>query len=478
MIKKKSTRSGFSNVPTRKTKALRPPHSPNRWLAPEELFLSSFIALIILGTLGLKFLPGIYRGETLGWTDAVFTSTSAVCVTGLIVVDTATYFTFWGQALILLLIQLGGLGMLILTSVIISALGRKISLNLESATADSRKLIPQVSARLLIMNILRFTFLIEAIGVVCLYFIWAPQMGWSEAVWPSVFHSISAFCNAGFSTNTTSLVMYQNSPGTLLVISILIILGGLGFVTMQELSLRFAQRQKSLPRLKRLSVHSQLVLWTSGVLITGGWLLFACFEWNGLLAQMSLSDKLSNSLFLSVTPRTAGFNSIDYSQASDSTSLLTIILMMIGGSPSSTAGGLKTTTFALLGLLAWSKLRSQSKTTFASRSIPDETIHRGTGLFVISTTVVIIGVFLMSSIGDFTGYEQRFLVRLFETVSAFNAVGLSMGITDSLSLPSRWVLIILMFAGRTGPLVIASALIVRLANRSKFRLAYEDVIVG
>ncbi|MCR9229502.1 MAG: TrkH family potassium uptake protein [bacterium] len=452
--------------------------TPNRWLAPAELFLSSFIALIILGSLGLKFLPGIYQGEPLNWTDAIFTSTSAVCVTGLIVVDTATYFTLRGQALILLLIQLGGLGMLILTSVIITALGRKISLNLESVTADSRKLIPQVSARLLITNILKFTFLIEAAGAFFLYCMWVPRLGWKGAAWPAVFHSVSAFCNAGFSTNSNSLINYQDSPGTLLVISVLIILGGLGFVTMQELNLRFAQRQQSLPRIKRLSVHSQLVLWTSFILILGGWLLFAGFEWNGLLAEMSLTDKLSNSLFLSVTPRTAGFNSIDYEQASDSTNLLTMILMMIGGSPSSTAGGLKTTTFALLGLLAWSKLRSQTTTTFASRSIPDETIQRGTGLFVISTSVVVTGVFLMSSIGDFHGYEQRFLVRLFETISAFNTVGLSMGLTDSLSLPSRWVLIFLMFAGRTGPLVIASALIVRLAHRSKFRLAYEDVIVG
>ncbi|WP_417390547.1 TrkH family potassium uptake protein [Gimesia sp.] len=446
-----------------------------RWLAPAELFLSSFFVLIVSGTLGLMFLPGLYQGEPLGWTDAVFTSTSAVCVTGLIVVDTATYFTFAGQLLILLLIQLGGLGMLILTSVIIDALGKKISLNLELATADTRKLIPQVPARVLILNILRFTFLIEAVGALIIYLIWAPRIGWIKAIWPSIFHSISAFCNAGFSTNTDSLMGYHNSPGTILVIAALIVMGGLGFVTVLDIGLRFGKSKRTI---KRISVHSQLVLWTTGILILGGWFLFACFEWNALLGEMSILDKLSNALFMSVTPRTAGFNTIDYGSATDSTNLLTIILMMIGGSPGSTAGGLKTTTFALLGLLAWSRLRSQSTTTFASRSIPDETIQRATGLFVIWTTIVVVSVFMMALIGDYWGFEQRFLVRLFETVSAFNTVGLSMGLTDSLSLPSRWLLIVLMFIGRTGPLVIASALIVRLSHRSKFRLAHEDVIVG
>jgi trk system potassium uptake protein TrkH len=444
-------------------------------MAPAELLVSSFFALIVLGTLGLKLIPGLYQSEPLGWTDAVFTATSAVCVTGLIVVDTATYFTFSGQLLILVLIQLGGLGMLILTSVIIDALGKKISLNLELATADTRKLIPQVPARVLILNILRFTFVIEATGALIIYLIWAPRIGWIKAIWPSIFHSVSAFCNAGFSTNTSSLMEFQNSPGTILVVVALIVLGGLGFVTILDFGLLFNKSRKTI---KRISVHSQLVIWTTGMLILGGWILFACFEWNRLLGEMSVIDKLTNSLFMSVTPRTAGFNTIDYGRATDSTNLLTIILMMIGGSPGSTAGGLKTTTFALLGLLAWSRLRSYSTTTFASRSIPDETIQRGTGLFVIWTTIVVVSVFIMAYIGDYLGNEQRFLVRLFETVSAFNTVGLSMGLTNCLSTPSRWVLIVLMFIGRTGPLVIASALTVRLSSRSKYRLAHEDVIVG
>ncbi|HCS55852.1 MAG TPA: potassium transporter TrkH, partial [Planctomycetaceae bacterium] len=308
-----------------------------------------------------------------------------------------------------------------------------------------------------------------------LYLVWIPRYGMLGAIWPAVFHSISAFCNAGFSTNTESLMNLQNSPMTIFIISMLIIAGGLGFITMEEIQNRFLSRKKST---RRISVHSRLVLVTSGILIVGGWILFAIFEWRGVLNEMTMFNRLTNSFFMSVTPRTAGFNSIDYSLASDSTNFLTIILMTIGGSPGSTAGGMKTTTFALLGLLAWSRLRSHPTVTFANRSIPSETIQRATGLFVISTGSIVLSVFLIEMIGDSLGAEPQFLTRLFETVSAFNTVGLSMGLTPDLTTPSRWLLIILMIAGRTGPLSIAAALIVRLSIKGKYRLAYEDVVVG
>ena len=446
-----------------------------RALSPAELFIGSFLALSILGTLALKLIPGLYEGEPLGWSAAAFTATSAVCVTGLIVVDTATYFTFAGQALLLVLIQLGGLGMLVLTSVVITALGGRPSLRSESVAVGSRHMIPHISAPRLILDVVRFTFFFEAVGAVLLYGLWAPRMGWSEALWPAIFHSISAFCNAGFSTNTYSLMGFHDSPATLAAISFLVIAGGLGFITMEEIYQLMLRRKG---RIRRLSVHSKLVIGTTVILLIAAWLMFAIFEWRGALGEMSVVDKVFNSFFMSVTPRTAGFNTIDYSQTSDSTNFLTIILMMIGGSPGSTAGGMKTTTFALLGLLAWSRLRSYPTATFARRSIPEETIQRATGLFVIATGVIVVGVFALALIGDVMHTHQAFLVKLFEVVSAFNTVGLSMGVTPELSLPSRWIIIVLMFTGRTGPLAIASALIIRLSRRGKFRLAYEDVIVG
>ncbi|WP_339612403.1 potassium transporter TrkG [uncultured Rubinisphaera sp.] len=460
-----------------KNTSRRLPQSPlwKRGLAPAELFVISFLALITVGALILRFCPGLYRGEGLNWTDSVFTATSAVCVTGLIVVDTATYFTPLGQAVLLLLIQLGGLGMLVLTSVMITALGGRPSLQTERLATGSHHMIALIPARQLIYDIVRFTFIIEALGAIALYLVWIPRYGMLGAIWPAVFHSISAFCNAGFSTNTESLMNLQNSPMTIFIISMLIIAGGLGFITMEEIQNRFLSRKKST---RRISVHSRLVLVTSGILIVGGWILFAIFEWRGVLNEMTMFNRLTNSFFMSVTPRTAGFNSIDYSLASDSTNFLTIILMTIGGSPGSTAGGMKTTTFALLGLLAWSRLRSHPTVTFANRSIPSETIQRATGLFVISTGSIVLSVFLIEMIGDSLGAEPQFLTRLFETVSAFNTVGLSMGLTPDLTTPSRWLLIILMIAGRTGPLSIAAALIVRLSIKGKYRLAYEDVVVG
>jgi trk system potassium uptake protein TrkH len=446
-----------------------------RKLTPSELFVGSFLLLIALGTLSLKVLPGLYQGEPLGWTDAAFTATSAVCVTGLTVVDTATYFTFAGQLVVLVLIQLGGLGMLVLASVVILALGGRPSFRTEAVAAGSHHMIPHIPARKLILDVVRFTFVLEAIGAILLYCLWAPRLGPGKALWPAVFHSISAFCNAGFSTNTSSLVPWHDSPATLVVISLLIVAGGLGFIALEEL---YQLRSRKSKAGRRLSVHTRLVLVTTVVLVVAGWLLFAIFEWQGVLANMRVWDRISNALFMSVTPRTAGFNSIDYGQASDSTNLLTMLLMMIGGSPGSTAGGMKTTTLALLALLAWSRLRSQATTTYAHRSIPGETMQRAAGLFSITIGIVVTGVLALTLIGDFYRDHHDFLTLVFEAVSAFNTVGLSMGITPELSIPSRWVIISLMFAGRTGPLAIAAALTVRLAGRGKFRLAYEDVIVG
>jgi trk system potassium uptake protein TrkH len=448
---------------------------PQRGLAPAELFVASFLALILAGTLALKLLPGLYQNEGLSWTDAIFTSTSAVCVTGLSVVDTATYFTPLGQVVILVLIQLGGFGMLVLTSIIITALGGRPSLKTENLAAGARHMLPQVPAKKLIVDIVWFTFIFELLGAVSLYVVWVPRLGWWDAVWPSIFHSVSAFCNAGFSTNSLSLVDYRDSPGTIVVISLLITAGGLGFITIEEIYQRYVRRNKSI---RRLSVHSKLVIATSLFLVLIAWPLFALFEWNGVLREMTFLDKLTNSLFLSITPRTAGFNTIDYGAATDSSNFLTIILMMIGGSPGSTAGGMKTTTFALLGLLAWSRLRSHQTVNFADRSMPPDTIQRATGLFVIAIGIVVFGVFLLASIADTFHVQHEFLALLFETISAFNTVGLSMGITPQLSTPSRWVVIVLMFVGRTGPLSIAAALVVRLSVGGRFRLAYEDVVVG
>jgi trk system potassium uptake protein len=445
-------------------------------ISPPQLFVGSFVLLILLGTLGLRLLPGLYAGEPLSWLDALFTATSAVCVTGLIVVDTATYFTFWGQAFLLLLIQLGGLGMLTLTSMIIISLGRRLSLRQEALYTGSLQAARTVTQRRLIFDIVRFTLILEAIGALALFLLWLPRFGWKEAVWHAVFQSISAFCNAGFSTFSDSLVGFQESSASLAVVILLIVIGGLGFLTLEEVVLRLQAGRRR--QIFRLSLHSRLVLACTVLLLLGGWILFALFEWHGTLSGLTPGDRLTNALFASVTCRTAGFHTIDYAQATDSTNFLSILLMMIGGSPGSTAGGMKTTTFALIGLLAWSRFGGFLAPVAWGRSVRDETTQRAVGLFVVAVGLVTLGIFVLTVSERAHLTDGSFLVKMFEVVSAFNTVGLSMGMTSELSAIGKVTTILLMFLGRVGPLTLAAALFLRRHPRAEFRYAYEDVVIG
>ena len=438
-------------------------------LSPSQLFVGSFLLLVALGTVGFKVLPGLYTGPEVSWLDALFTATSAICVTGLIVVDTATYFTTWGQAYILLLIQLGGLGIISFTSVVIVALGRRLSLRHEGLAAGAAAVTSQIDYRDLLRAVFVFTFGVEALGILALYACWGPQLGWTGAVWPSVFHSISAFCNAGFSTFSDSLMGFQTNAPLLLVVMGLIVGGGLGFLTLEELALWGRTRAKR--SRFRLSTHSQLVLGTTAALLVVGWGAFTLFEWSNTLGNLGVGHRLVNGLFASVTPRTAGFNTIDYGATNTETNMLTMIFMAIGGSPGSTAGGLKTTTVALLGLVAFSRLRGLSTTNVAGRTIPESTVGRATGLFVLAMTE------LPGPLAPQP--HDQFLDHLFEAVSAFNTVGLSMGVTGDLSAAGRWTTIVCMFVGRVGPLTVAAAMSRdRRAPPGGFRYAQEDVVVG
>jgi trk system potassium uptake protein TrkH len=445
-----------------------------RRLTPPQLFIASFALLISLGTVGMETLPGIFAEAPLTWEESLFTVTSAVCVTGLTVVDTGTRFTLFGEAYVLLLIQLGGLGMIVFTSLIILALGGRLSLRHESLAVSAAE-TAAIDPRRLVFDIVRFTFTIEAIGAMLLYALWIPRYGWESAAWPAVFHSISAFCNAGFSIFPDNLMSHQQSPATLVIIMALIVFGGLGFLALEEIyPLCFPRRLK---RGLRVSLHTRIVLMTTAILIVAGGFAFAWLEWNQTLAHLPIVDRFANAFFMSVTARTAGYNSIDYGHAADSTNFLTILLMMIGGSPGSTAGGVKTTTFALLGILAWSRLRGEESASLFGRSLPKFTIDRAIALFVIAFGIVTLGI-LVLTMTERHGRSSSFLEEMFEAVSAFNTVGLSMGITPKLSSPGRLTIIALMFVGRVGPLSIAAALARPSRVVSQFRYAYEDVMVG
>lgn len=434
--------------------------------------------LVGLGTIGLKTLPGLYTGPELSWLDALFTATSAVCVTGLIVVDTATYFTGAGQAFLLLLIQLGGLGIITFTTLIILALGRRLSLRHEDLAGAETPIHEELDRPRLTRDIVLFTIAFELVGALLLYALWVPRFGWRDASWHALFQSVSAFCNAGFSTFSDSLVGLQQSTASLLVIAVLIVTGGVGFLVLEELYMKgWAGRGRGR---RRLSLHTRLVLGTTALLLLGGWGLFGLFAWDGVLASLTLPHRVSNAFFMSVTARTAGFNTVDYAAAADDTNFLTIILMMIGGSPGSTAGGLKTTTVALIALLAVARLRGHVIISLSGRSIPQETVQRAVGLFVLAFGVLTLAIFgyAHTELAPSVGTGQSFLRHLFEAVSAFNTVGLSLGVTADLSAAGRWLTIVLMFVGRVGPLTVAAALARRARGTAAIRYSYEEVIIG
>lgn len=459
----------------------------NRWwrrLSPSQLFVGSFALLIGLGTLVLALTPSLHRGASLSWLDALFTATSAVCVTGLIVVDTATQFSTAGQGVLLIMIQLGGLGVVTFTTIIILVLGQRLSLRTQQLSSTHIQAAPKINYRLLTKKIARYTLLIEGTGFVLLFLLFLVRFDPLAAAWHAAFHTISAFCNAGFSTFSDSLSGYQTDPMVLLVVAVLIVTGGLGFLTLEELNRwRASHASPSVGDRFRFSFHSRLVLITTGVLILLGWVAFGFAEWRVALAGMPAPSRGINALFMSVTARTAGFNSIDYAQATDTSNFMTIILMLIGGSPGSAAGGIKTTSVAVILLLAWSRMRGHARTGGFGRTVPDETVQRAVGLFVLSALIISAGLLALT----LTEMERlphaqaggHFFELLFEAISAFNTVGLSLGSTPNLTPTGKLIVIGLMFVGRVGPLTFAAAL-ARRAGRmsSKFRYAAEDVIIG
>jgi trk system potassium uptake protein len=449
-----------------------------RRLTPPQLFVTSFAGLIVLGTIGFLVLPGLYTGERIGFVDALYMATSAACITGLTVLDVSADLTFRGQLYLLILFQLGGLGMITFTTMIIIALGRRLSLRQETLTrVGSTEVAPNVNLDRLFRDVFRFTFTIEAIGAVLLYAFLVPTHGAKGAIWHAIFQAVSAFCNAGFSTFPDSLIGFADRPAIVTTIMTMVVLGGLGFLTLEELAMW--RRAEWSRRGLNLSLHSRLVLAATAVLVLTGAVAFAVFEWNNLLAVHSLPDKIVNAFFMSTTPRSGGFVTVDHAAAAEYTNFLTILLMFIGGSPGSTAGGIKTTTFLLIGLLALSRFRGREVVSAWGRSVPEETIQRAVGLVVVVFTAVTAGILVMTWTEREVEVTDRFLTLMFEAVSAFNTVGLSMGITEHLSDAGRVLSSLMMFVGRVGPLTFAAALAMAARREmSSYRYAYEDVVVG
>lgn len=414
-------------------------------LSPARLISLGFVVVILVGA-GLLTLPFASKGEPAGFLDALFTATSATCVTGLVVRDTATAWSGFGQTVILCLIQLGGLGFMTVITMISYALGKHLGLYNRKILMQSAGNTTLSGVGSLIRRIVPFTFLFELFGAAALAIRFIPRFGWGRGIWFSVFHSISAFCNAGFDLMGTetekfaSLTAYRSDSLVTVTISLLIIVGGLGFLVWRDLF------QNKL-RWSKYQLHTKLVIVTTAILLGGGWLLFMILESNASLGGMTFGDKLLASFFQSVTPRTAGFNTADLNAMSEGGNVLTNVLMLIGGSPGSTAGGIKTTTVAVLLLSTLASARGHTRVTVFRYSIDRDMIRQACSIICLYLMMAITAIVAICAFDPVTVKQA-----MFEVNSAIATVGLSLGITSTLSAASRVALILLMYAGRIGVL--------------------------
>lgn len=429
-----------------------------------------FLMIILVGTL-LLMLPISTRSGTAGnFLHCLFTSTSATCVTGLVVYDTWLHWSIFGQLVILTLIQIGGMGFVTIGVFLSMILHRKIGLKERGLMQESAGMLQVGGMVRMAKRIVMGTLLIEAIGAILLSIRFIPEFGFLRGLYYSVFHSISAFCNAGFDLMGdqgaySSLVNYYDDWLINLVIMSLIIVGGIGFLVWSDI------RTNGL-RFRKYLLHTKIVLVVTAILLVCGTALFYLFERNYLLADMSVGNQLLTSLFNSVTTRTAGFNTVDMAALTDASKLLNTVLMFIGGSPGSTAGGIKTTTLAVLYLSAWSTLRGSVGTNVFGRRLHEDAIKRAGAVFVINLTLAVTAAFLILYMHPFS-MPDVFL----ETFSAMSTVGLSAGITRDMNSLAEFVLAMLMYCGRVGSLSFTLAL-VHPRKIVRVKLPAEQITIG
>jgi trk system potassium uptake protein len=427
-----------------------------------------FAAMIALGTVLLILPISSNSGESTNFVNCLFTSTSAVCVTGLVVVDTLEHWSIFGQVVILVLIQFGGLGFMTVTTVLLMAAGRRIGLRGRLLLTESVGVSGMGGIVRLTRNILFFTLIAEFAGAIIFFVRFSDQYTWPMAIWKSIFQSVSAFNNAGFDLfgGFRSLSGYHSDYLVVLTTSALIILGGISFVAVNNI---FRSRG-----LHTSSVDTKLVLLITVILLLLGSVVFLVVEFGnpGTLGNLPLSEKILNAFFQSVTTRTAGFNTFNTGALSSYALYFTMILMFIGGAAGSTAGGIKVNTFGMIITTIWNTIRGTEHPGIFGREFPVQQIFRGMALLVLSFGIIVI-VFLILS---FTDHFPSIKI-LFETISAFGTVGLSTGITPTLSTTGKIFIIIMMFIGRLGPLTLTMAL-AKAQRNSQFRYPQESIRIG
>ena len=424
-----------------------------------QIIVLSFLSIILIGSLLLTLPLSSRSGEWTPFLDAMFTATSATCVTGLVVYDTYTHWSAFGQAIILVLIQIGGIGIMTCIAMLSLILKRRISLSERRLLMQSTGSLQHNGIVILIKQIITGTAIVELCGALLLAIVFCPRMGFTVGLWNAVFHSVSAFCNAGFDLmgrysafSSLSGDGLYNNPLVMITLMLLIVIGGIGFLVWNDVI-------KKRTSFKKYEVHSKIVLTTSALLIGIGFVLFFIFEYKHSLAGMILGQKLLNALFEAITPRTAGFASVDLNSMSDSGTLLTMILMFIGGSPGSTAGGIKTTTFVVLLLCALNSARRYGSITVFKRKLDQNTVAQASSIATVYAAGVFIAAMIICALEPYS-----FTQIVFEIVSAVATVGLSTGITPNLCAASQILLMVLMFAGRIGGLTFVLVLAERRIN--------------
>ena len=443
------------------------------------LFPILFFAIIILIGTVLLHMAEIRQTDALSWTDAFFTATSAACVTGLIVVDTGSYFTLFGKIIILSLIQVGGLGIMTFTSLSIFLWRRKTTI--ADRITVGQVLLQDSGFHLgkFLLEIVAWTFIIEFFGA-ALLFLLAPN---AFTPFSAIFHSISAFCNAGFSLFADSLMAWKGNPAVNLVFILLIFSGGIGFAVLVEIRTRALSlvNGQAKPGRYRLSWNAKIVIKTSVFLILIGWMALYLSEYVGYNRMLATEDALMTSLFQSVTCRTAGFNTVDIGSMTNVSLVILLFLMFIGGAPGSCAGGIKVTTFRVLMAAIWSELKGKRQTIIGKFAVDQQAVKKAMVLFILAIVIIYTAVFLLDFTegGDKPHAQVRgqYLEILFESVSAFSTVGLSTGVTPTLSNAGKWIIIFLMFIGRLGPFLLIGAL-QRFQKTQFYELPEENLMIG
>ena len=433
---------------------------------PIAIVVASFVIVIFAGA-GLLCIPAAVRSGEPDFLIALFSATSATCVTGHTVIDPYTYFTGFGQAVMLILIQIGGLGFITIISLFMLYMKKDVTLSDRKLAMQSAGGLKMNGRKELLKYIFIGTFSLEFIGAVLLCVSFIPEYGWGLGIWQAVFTSVSSFCNAGFSLTGAnggySLAGYASDPLFMIVVMALITIGGLGFYVWYDVV-------KNRFRPSRYSLHTKVVLISTGCILAVAWALFMAFEWNneGTIGGMNAADKVINSLFFAVTPRTAGHYTVDMNYFTDGSYLLTNLLMFVGGSPGSTAGGVKTTTFVVLLMTMIAACRREKQVRIFKRGVEQEDEVNSVTVAMLYVIAIVLSVFIICGVDGGTPYQSdygdwttvvngaevpnvvNFKNVLFEVISAISATGLTMGITAELSVLSKVILILLMFFGRVG----------------------------